>query len=100
MKTEHIVSLREFWISRILFQKSAPYKFGFLHLLALHLACLSSQLDCVELLLPQPNICVDAKDHKGYTPLIYACKLPNSKYAELLLEAGANPNARGDDGTW
>ena len=67
---------------------------------ALHLACLSSQLDCVEWLLPQPNICADAKDHKGYTPLIYACKLPKSKYAELLLEAGANPNARGDDGTW
>jgi len=64
----------------------------------LHLSCLWSQLNCVELLLHQPNVMLDQKDAKGYTPLIYACVLDNPKYAELLLDAGANPDAQGNDG--
>ena len=47
---------------------------------------------------------LDKKDHRGYTPLILACKLSDndpSKYYEIvfsLLEAGADPRIKDPDG--
>ncbi len=47
----------------------------------------------VEYLLAQPNIEVDKRDIDGYSALMHAADRGHTKVVELLLKAGANPDA-------
>lgn len=64
----------------------------------LHLACNSSKLECLELLLQQPSLKIDQVDSRGYTPLMTACGLKVPKFTEFLLNAGADPDHQALDG--
>ena len=60
---------------------------------ALHLATAHGNVDAVRLLL-HAGAAIDTPDTYGATALHYACNTVEDKPLLLLLEAGANPNAR------
>lgn len=54
--------------------------------------CIMRQMtDFVELLLSAPEIDVNIQSSRGY-PLLHFCLRNHSKYFEMLLQAGANPD--------
>ncbi|THU59712.1 hypothetical protein C4D60_Mb07t04930 [Musa balbisiana] len=63
----------------------------------LHLACLTSDIDMVELLL-QYGANVNSTDFKGRTPLHHCILRGRQLFSKLLLTRGANPRAIDDDG--
>lgn len=54
-------------------------------------AALQNLSDFVELFLSVPGIDMNMKSSRGY-PLLHYCLRNDSKYFEMLLEAGADPN--------
>ncbi|URE15856.1 ADP-ribosylation factor GTPase-activating protein [Musa troglodytarum] len=63
----------------------------------LHLACLTSDIGMVELLL-QYGANVNSTDFKGRTPLHHCILSGRHLFAKLLLTRGANPRAIDEDG--
>ncbi|XP_064974418.1 ADP-ribosylation factor GTPase-activating protein AGD3-like isoform X4 [Musa acuminata AAA Group] len=63
----------------------------------LHLACLTSDIGMVELLL-QYGANVNSTDFKGRTPLHHCILRGRQLFAKLLLTRGANPRAIDEDG--
>lgn len=74
------------------------FKVRFSFSIALHLACNSTQFECLELLLSQPTVGVDQVDSQGRTPLHRACGLKDPRFTEALLNAGANPEHQDKEG--
>jgi len=61
---------------------------------ALHEAALKGHRDTIEALLGNKNTHVDIEDKSGATPLTYAVQRDRIETAQLLLDAGANANAK------
>ena len=61
----------------------------------LMMACLKDQADLVAELLSRKGVNIDMKS-AGKTALIHAATMGNARCAQLLLEAGADPNIRAD----
>ncbi len=68
---------------------AAPVK----SLTALHMAAYNGHSEIVKLLLKH-GATVDCRDDEGKTPLIHACTGPFAKTVEILLDAGADVNAK------
>lgn len=64
-----------------------------LALTALHMAAYNGHSEIVRLLLDQ-DVEVDPRDHEGKTPLIHACTGPFPETVQVLIDAGADVNAR------
>ncbi|TPX63114.1 hypothetical protein SpCBS45565_g06840 [Spizellomyces sp. 'palustris'] len=60
---------------------------------ALHVAASTSNLECLELLLSQPTVNVDAQDVNGSTALHLAAACSELAAVRSLVAAGANVNA-------
>ncbi|KAJ3092462.1 hypothetical protein HK102_007086 [Quaeritorhiza haematococci] len=58
---------------------------------ALHFAASTGNIQCLDLLLRQPNINVNAQDFSGNTALHLAAACSEANCVQLLLTAGANP---------
>ncbi|UKZ57021.1 hypothetical protein TrVGV298_010871 [Trichoderma virens] len=69
-------------------QKKAP----------LYLAVEFGHRDFVQQLLKLPQVEVNARGYRDLTPLQVACKKGNDDIIEILLDAGADMEARSDDG--
>ncbi|KAH0524103.1 hypothetical protein TsFJ059_009013 [Trichoderma semiorbis] len=65
----------------------------------LYLAVEFGHKDFVQQLLELPQVEVNVRGYRDLTPLQVACKKGNDGIAEILLEAGADVNAGGDDTT-
>jgi ankyrin repeat protein len=68
---------------------AAPVK----SLTALHMAAYNGHSEIVKLLL-EHGATIDCRDDEGKTPLIHACTGPFAKTVEILLDAGADVNAK------
>lgn len=55
--------------------------------------------DHISLLLSQPGVHVDERNHDGWTALFYACYNDRLECCDQLLAAGADPNLHASDGT-
>jgi ankyrin repeat protein len=62
-------------------------------LTALHMAAFNGHVETVKYLLEKGAV-VDCRDSEGKTPLIHACTGPFAAAARVLIEAGADVNAR------
>lgn len=64
------------------------------------MACHNGHLAMVELLVDLVDL--DRRDAKSsnFTPLHYACQQGCQDVVQLLLDKGADANARADRGTW
>lgn len=51
-------------------------------------------LEVLALLLAQPDVVVDCRDKRGYTPLMFAVDQGNVSFVRALVERGADVNAR------
>lgn len=65
---------------------------------AFHLAVLSGQFGVVKYFTEVMHFDVNTQDDSGQTPIIYAVKSGNTLAVNYLLEAGANLEAKDDDG--
>jgi ankyrin repeat protein len=64
----------------------------------LNVASIAGDLDVVKAVLGK-GADVNAKDHDGSTPLIYAAELGHLDLLKVLLANGADVNARRNDGS-
>ena len=64
----------------------------------LHAATHSSSFWCVLLMLCQPRVSPDSRDHKGHTALHWAARQRDEVSMRVLLRYGADPNAVDCDG--
>lgn len=62
-------------------------------LTAMHMAAYNGHAKIVQLLL-QHDAMIDAKDQEGKTPLTHACTGPFQETVKILVEAGADVNAK------
>ena len=53
----------------------------------------------LELLLEHQDLLIDARDNRGFTPLMLATDQCNEAFVSALLEAGADADARAESGT-
>ncbi|PVH98433.1 hypothetical protein DM02DRAFT_46188 [Periconia macrospinosa] len=66
---------------------------------SLHMACAFNIVPLVEALLdPRLNQCINEKDARGGTALHWAAKMVKEAAVRLLIERGADVNAKNDDG--
>jgi ankyrin repeat protein/energy-coupling factor transporter ATP-binding protein EcfA2 len=65
----------------------------------LHLAAHDNQPGAISALVSGNNRAVNARDMNGNTPLITACRYASLECVKALLEAGATPTFRSDDGS-
>ncbi|KAL6697151.1 ankyrin repeat-containing domain protein [Trichoderma pleuroticola] len=65
----------------------------------LHLAVEHGHKDFVQQLLELPQVEVNVRGYRDLTPLQVACKKGDDHIAEILLDAGANVDAGGDEAT-
>lgn len=64
----------------------------------LHQACINGQGEVVKAMLAKGDIDLNARNDEKLTPLFMAVMSDNLLIADLLLEAGADPNISGADG--
>ena len=58
----------------------------------LHICAVQGHQDTVAYLVNQDSIEINAQDKEKSSPLFYACSAGHSNVAEILLQAGADPN--------